>query len=196
MVTPGQGGEDTAEDGSAEGRWEAMRRIYLENQPTLLRFVARRVGGRGEAEDVCQETWRVFYVKYDEYVASYGHAARMLYPIARYRIGDFWRRQRGRAHEVAIEREDLVGLADALCRSPDKHRRADLRMDLERALAGLTPRQREAMYLRYVDDVAEEHAATLMGLSPNTVKKHLKEAKESLRAMPSLDLYGPERGEK
>lgn len=78
----GQSDEDNSEDGSAAWRWEAMRHLYIEHQPKLRRFVARRVGGQGEAEDVCQEIWRVFYMKYDEYVASYGHAAKMLYPIA------------------------------------------------------------------------------------------------------------------
>jgi RNA polymerase sigma factor (sigma-70 family) len=188
----GQADEDNTEDGSAVRRWEAMRHVYIAHQPKLLRFVARRVGGHREAEDVCQEVWRVFYVNYDEYVASYGHAPKMLYPIARYRIGDFWKQKRGRAHEVAVEREDLVGLADVLCQGPDEHRRADRRVDLESALADLPPRQREALYLRYVDDLTEGQTATLMSVSVNTVKKYLKKAKEKLRTTVSLDSYGPE----
>ena len=46
-------------------RREAMRRFYVAQHPRLLQFVTRRVGDEKEAEDVCQETWRVFFFGYD-----------------------------------------------------------------------------------------------------------------------------------
>ena len=193
-VRRGSGEAHDADDGSVAGRWEAMRHLYFEHHPKLLRFVARRVGGRGEAEDVCQEIWRVFYVKYDDYVASYEDAAQLLYPIARYRISDFWQQKRGWAPEAAVEREDLVALAEALREADDEHQQGDRRVDIERALLSLPPRQREALYLRYVDDLPEKQTATLMGVSVNTVKKYLKEAKGKLRTTAHLDSYGLEYG--
>jgi RNA polymerase sigma-70 factor (ECF subfamily) len=171
-----------------------MRRFYCEHHPKLLRFVARRVAGPTEAAEVCQEVWQVFFVKYDEYAAAYGQAVRLLYPIARYRIADFWRHHE-RIREAPIAAVDLVALADSLnVGGPGVHHGTDRVVDLKRALATLPPRQREALHLHYIDDLTVAQTATLMGVSENAVKNLLKRALEALRAAASLESYGLEGG--
>lgn len=184
--------EDTA-DGDQEDHREAMRCFYYEHHPTLLGFVARRVASPMDAEDVCQDIWQVFFVKYSAYAAMNGRSARVLYPIARYRIAEFWRR-RGRAHEELLGERGLTLLAESLCSDPGTYLSADSKLDIERALSALPPRQREALHLHYVDDLKVTQTATLMGIAENTVKKLLKNGLEMLRASTVLDTYRPEGG--
>jgi RNA polymerase sigma-70 factor (ECF subfamily) len=85
-----------------------------------------------------------------------------------------------------------VLLADSL-RSDNRLRwEIDSRIDLERALAALPPRQREALHLHYVDDLTVAVTGMLMGVSVNAVKKLVKKALQTLRAIGLLGSYGPE----
>lgn len=175
--------------------WQAedpeIDRFYGAQYRRLRNFVARRVSGPEDAEDVCQEIWQTFFVRYDEYVATYEEPAKVLYPIARVRIADYWRR-RGRIQEEPVEGEDLVLLADSLASWMGDHQGTDSRIDLERALADLPSRQREALHLRYVDDLTLVQTAALMGVSDNAVKNLRGKAVETLRKCVSMDSYRPE----
>lgn len=190
-MAQGRRGDGVPDGTSGAERREVMRWFYRQHQVKLLAYVARRVGGRMEAEDVCQETWLAFFVKYDEYRVTYGRAVKVLYAIARCRIVDFWRR-RGRTREELVEGDDLVLLANSLW--SDNRLRWDInsRIDIERALAALPPRQREALHLHYVDDLTVAVTAMLMGVSENAVKKQVKKALQMLRAIGLLRSYGPE----
>lgn len=60
------------------------------------------------------------------------------------------------------------------------------RLDLERALASLPPRQREAIVLRGLLTCSIEEIAAVMGTSQGTVKSQLAKARTSLAAALSL----------
>jgi DNA-directed RNA polymerase specialized sigma24 family protein len=57
------------------------------------------------------------------------------------------------------------------------------RVDLERALELLTPRQRAVLVLRFFEDRTEEDAAEVLGLSVGTVRRQGQAALTSLRAL-------------
>ncbi|MFJ9012768.1 RNA polymerase sigma factor [Streptomyces canus] len=180
---------------AGEARKEAMRCFYLAQHPRLLRFVTRRVGDEKEAEDVCQEIWRVFFFGYDKFIATYDDPVKVLYPIARCRIADY-QRLRFRSSDVPTESATLVMLAHALCavlRSaghPEAgDEEADRRIDVQRALAMLPHRQREALQLHYLDELKVHEAARLMGVSENAVKKLVKKGLAGLRGTDGLDRY-------
>ncbi|MCW7991419.1 hypothetical protein XF35_41050, partial [Streptomyces platensis subsp. clarensis] len=128
-----------------------MRDFYLAQHPRLDAFVARRVGGAQEAEDLCQETWRLFFVRYDHHVEFYDEPAKALYSIARCRIAEFWER-RGIAREVPVDEPEMALLMRVMVTHlPVAIERG---VDVERALAGLAHRQRVALCLRYLDDLS------------------------------------------
>ncbi|CUR55290.1 putative RNA polymerase ECF sigma factor [metagenome] len=56
-------------------------------------------------------------------------------------------------------------------------------VDLRRALAVLTPRQRAAVALYYLEDRPVDEIADLMGVSTSTVKQHLFRARSELAAL-------------
>jgi RNA polymerase sigma factor (sigma-70 family) len=61
-----------------------------------------------------------------------------------------------------------------------------LRLDVERALAGLTPRQRAMVVLRFLEDLPVSEVAALLGVADGTVKSQTARGVEALRAaLPS-----------
>lgn len=61
-----------------------------------------------------------------------------------------------------------------------------LRLDVERALAGLTPRQRAMVVLRFLEDLPVSEVATLLGVAEGTVKSQTARGVEALRvALPA-----------
>ncbi|MER5381794.1 RNA polymerase sigma factor [Streptomyces sp. NPDC002688] len=190
-----RGSASMDESHNEAGRQEAMRRFYVAQHPRLLRFVARRVGDEKGAEDVCQETWRVFFFGYDKFIAAYDDLVKALYPIASCRIADYWRLH-GQARGVPTESETLAVLTEALCaglrgvgRFEAGDESADRRIDVQRALAKLPRRQREALELHYLYELKVHEAARLMGVSENAVKKSLKKGLAGLRVTDWLDCY-------
>ncbi|MFD8308900.1 RNA polymerase sigma factor [Streptomyces sp. NPDC059690] len=164
-----------------------MEDFYRERHPRLRQFVARRVVGQGEVEDVCQEIWRIFFNRFEVFRVDYDDPAQALYPIARCRIADFWKQRTGR-REFLVAGEDLVELAEKV--RPVVTDDGDCRLwDLQEALAALPARQREALSLRYLEDLSVRTTAAEMGVSENTVKKHVREGLSVLRALPSLTSY-------
>lgn len=169
-------------------RRKAMRDFYLDQHPKLAAFIARRVGRAQEMEDLCQETWRLFFVRYDHHVEFYDKPAKALYSIARCRIAEFWER-RGVAREVLVDEQEMAMLMRVVI--TDLPVGVERRVDVERALVDLTKRQREALCLRYVDDLKVAEVAVLMGIGENGVKNLLKRATGALRGNSALTYYRP-----
>jgi RNA polymerase sigma-70 factor (sigma-E family) len=65
----------------------------------------------------------------------------------------------------------------------DEHGLTDERIQLQAALAGLPTRQRQAIVLRYFNDLSVESVAELMGTSPGTVKSQCAKGLSKLRGM-------------
>jgi RNA polymerase sigma factor (sigma-70 family) len=76
-------------------------------------------------------------------------------------------------------------------RLPSRHPEqlaVDDRLDLARAIARLPKRQREAVALRFIADLAEADVARLMGCSAGSVKQHASRGLASLRASGHLEV--------
>ncbi len=91
-----------------------------------------------------------------------------------------WRRRRREV--VGLEPVPEEPAAD------DTDDRVVRRLDVLRALDGLTPRQRATVVLRYFEDRSERETADILGVSVGTVKSQTHDALARLRqAVPRLD---------
>jgi RNA polymerase sigma factor (sigma-70 family) len=120
------------------------------------------LGDRGESEDVAQETLAralVHWKKVSAYAAPW--VVRVAGNLAIDRV-------RHRQRTRGMPTHEVPGV-DAQ------------RVDLQRALLSLSPKQREVVMLRYVVDLPEAEVATTLGCSVGTVKTHASRGLAALR---------------
>jgi RNA polymerase sigma-70 factor (sigma-E family) len=138
----------------------------------LVRFAYLLTGDLGHAEDLVQTALMQVYVR-----------ARRLAPddperyVRRVVINaNISRFRRRRVAESLVECTPEVA-------APDRPEAVAEQADtLRRLLAGLPPRQRTVLALRYCADLAEAEIAALMGISPGTVKSLASRGLARLRA--------------
>ncbi len=83
-------------------------------------------------------------------------------------------------------RREVVGLPardDAEPSGPIEADRVSERVDVERALASLTAKQRAVLVLRFVEDRSERESAAILGVSVGTVKSQTHAALDRLRTV-------------
>jgi RNA polymerase sigma-70 factor (ECF subfamily) len=142
---------------------EAAHRAFLTEAAALLRaYFRNRLRGRAEdAEDLVQETLVALHTRRDSYDPNYPLTA-WLYAIARYRLIDFLRRAKRRAH-ASLDGVD-VGEVD-----PD-YEASDARRDIAVLQDKLPEKQRTPNRLVKLEEKSVREAADATGLSESDIK--------------------------
>ena len=167
-----------SQDEAEFGRWAQERQV------ALLRTAVLLTGDRHRAEDLVQEALTQVALRWRRLADGYPDAyARQV--IVRRNIS-WWRKHR---HEQVVE------LYDDAATTGGPEDAVDRRLMLGRALAGLSPRQRSLVVLRYYEDLTERDAADVLGVSVGTVKSETHRALRRLReSAPELvQLIGEDR---
>lgn len=141
----------------------AAHRTFLTEAAALLRayFRNRLRGAPEDAEDLVQETLVALHTRRDSYDANYPLTAWM-YAIARYRLIDFLRRAKHRAH-ASLDGLD-IGDGDP------EYQASDARRDVGTLLEKLPEKQRTAIRLVKLEEKSVREAASLTGLSESDIK--------------------------
>jgi RNA polymerase sigma-70 factor (sigma-E family) len=150
------------DDEASFTRWASDRQL------ALLRTAVLLTGDHHRAEDLVQDALAKVAARWsrlrDEAPEAYARQV-----IVRTNIS-WWRKHR---REVVADPGDRpVGGGEPS---------VDRRILLDRALAGLTPRQRAVVVLRYYDDLSERAAADVLGVSVGTVKSTTYDALRRMR---------------
>jgi RNA polymerase sigma-70 factor (sigma-E family) len=149
----------------------------------LLRNAYLMAGDRGEAEDVVQECLLRLARKWPR-VRSMEHpgayARRVLFNLI---LDGGRQRARRRTELLASQATDGPGGAEETTTLLEAH------VELLQALAGLPPRQRAVLVLRYFADLPAEEVARILDCPPGTVKSRTSRALERLRE--ALDPAAP-----
>ncbi|MGE3269395.1 MAG: RNA polymerase sigma factor [Chloroflexota bacterium] len=160
-----------------QGDQEAFAALYEQYAPLIYRFLRRRLDGSDEiVEDLTEDVFVKVYEKLDRYVERGLPFTAWLYRIAHNHLVDYLRTlPRLSAHsleEVAEmpERETVSDFGNVLDRQ-----------SLEPALARLTPEQRQAIELRFMQGLSVAQTAATMGRSDEAVKKLQARALANLR---------------
>lgn len=164
----------------AAGDEAALARLY---DLTLARVhgLALRIAGRRDlAEEICVETYWQAWREALRYDSARGEPLAWLMMMTRSRALDALRRQ-----DRATPCPDPETLFDNEC-APDTSpldclMAAERASALGRALAQLTPIQRQMVGLAFYRDLSHQEISNETGLPLGTVKSHLKRAQDALR---------------
>jgi RNA polymerase sigma-70 factor (ECF subfamily) len=162
------------------GSKPALQRLLERHYDTAFRFSYRLLGSRADAQDVAQEV----LLRIVERIAAFRGDSRFstwLYQMVLNACRDHRRRQ-GRlralqAGYAAFQAEDTADWA---------HSESQLRW-LYLALDRLKPSLKETALLILAEEITQEEAAAILGISPGTVAWRMSEVKKCLRAMAEDD---------
>jgi len=144
-----------------------MRRIFIQ--------IYRIVGNVADAQDLTQEAF-IKALQHQEQLKDDKKAAHWLSKIATNTAIDFLRRS-GRATFCEIDEAP-----ESQIESPEQTLlRGEHREYLEDGLRLLSPRERQALLLRDVEDMPAEEVARILDCSKATVRSHIANARIKLR---------------
>ncbi|MBC8104029.1 MAG: sigma-70 family RNA polymerase sigma factor [Cytophagales bacterium] len=168
---------------------ETLHERYLDD---VFRYVTRRVVRREEAEDITAEVFTAALTAWPRYQGRTDPYPWLL-GVARRKIIDARRRQQsgrrffGRREVLASETGDAVwntlteGLVARVSDLPETRALSSERQRVIRGLVeALKEEQREALLLRYVEDLPIQAVAAVLGKSPASVNSLLQRARQTL----------------
>lgn len=162
----------------ARGDAEAARELTDRMLPRALSVATRVLGDRAEAEDVAQEAmlrlWRIA----PDWQTGQAKVSTWLYRVTMNLCIDLQRKRRGGT--VALD--DAPDPADH-APSAAEQLVAKARSDaLQDALAQLPDRQRQAVVLRHLEELANPEIAEILGVSVEAVESLVARGKRGLTA--------------
>jgi RNA polymerase sigma-70 factor (sigma-E family) len=164
-----------------QARDEEFQSFVIGRWPRLMRTAFLLTGEQHAAEDLVQSTLEQVYVAWRKVDAADDPEAY----VRRVMINAHARKHRRRLKEFLAPKDDS-GLTHELPDTGDRIAQADDRGALLTALAQLPARQREAVVLRYWEDLSESQTAEAMGCSVGSVKSNAAKGIAKLRAIPGL----------
>jgi RNA polymerase sigma-70 factor, ECF subfamily len=172
--------QDARVDRIREGGVEAFEALVREHHRGLCTFAARLVGSDAIAEELVQDVFLTIWRQRESWRVT-GTVAGYLYGAVRNQALMHLRRERShrRWHEW-FRREDAGGSGPPP--ATDTGVRLDeLRVAIERAIATLPPRCREAYLLRRQHHLSYTEIAQVMRITPKTVEIQIGTALKALR---------------
>lgn len=161
-----------------EGSAAAFSELYRLYSEQLYYNILAMVKDGHAAEELLQEIFTDIWQKRAGITVERGFAG-YLFVAGRNRVYDFFRKA-ARDRELlarisAIATQEYSHIEEALLAKEN----ADL---LQRAIASLPPQRRRAFELCRINGLSYKEASIVMGVSLSTVKDHLANAREAIRA--------------
>jgi RNA polymerase sigma factor (sigma-70 family) len=150
-----------AENPSDEAFSAAFSALY----PLAVRLAARMVGDQAEAEDIAAEALARAYARWPKVSQLSYRDAWVMKVTGNLAIDTLRRRGHQPPPALTDEFEDAAALRTALAV----------------ALVGLPRRQRQAIVLRYLGGYTEVEVSSALGISRNSVKRHVQRGLAALR---------------
>ena len=164
---------------------DAFRVFYERTARPVWAYLSRMTGEPRLADDLLQETYYRF-LRAGGTHESDAHRRNYLFRIAANLVRDLRRRPRIDNVPMATG-SDAAGGFDARNypdpRSADVDTGAARRVDLQRAMAQLKPRERELLWLAYAQGSSHQEIAQTLGLKTASIKLLLFRARRRLAAL-------------
>lgn len=146
---------------------QAFSEFYQQTSATLRNYVARVMGNVTNADDIVQEAY-LRMLRRPPPTDDPRELRAYLFRVASNLITDRWRRQK---HEAAASE-----MPEALANSPDAVRQ----FDMKRMFHRLRRRDRQLMWLAYVEEASHREIAATLGLRERSIRVMLSRAREKL----------------
>ncbi|NUO97248.1 MAG: RNA polymerase sigma factor [Nonomuraea sp.] len=158
----------------------AFSALYDRHAPALHRYVTRRLG-ESLADDIVAETFLAAFQRLARYDTGHRDARPWLYGIAANLVGKH-RRTEIRAYR-ALARTGVDEVAESYADRVDARVSAGAaHRELARALATLSPQDREVLLMIAWADFSYEEVALALGIPVGTVRSRLHRARRKTRA--------------
>ena len=152
-------------------RTESFEAFFQDHHADLFGALYLITRNRHEAEEIMQDAFLKVLERWER-VSSVTDPVGYLYRTAM----NLFRKRRRRA-SLVLRR--TVGLSP----QDDEISLIETRVDVVRALASLSPRQRAAIVLTDLLDFNSEEAGRMLGIAPGTVRMHASRARAALARM-------------
>ncbi|MHC3469770.1 RNA polymerase sigma factor [Streptomyces sp. 7R007] len=163
------------EDGTPDAE-HRLRALYAAHYGRVLSFARRRAGDAETAQDVAAETFLVAWRRIDKVPSGPDEALPWLYAVARNILANQARGER-RGGRLAAR---LGRTAPRTAASPDHAGTVVEALHVREALAALSERDQETLWLVGWDGLDTAAAARVVGCSPRTFAVRLHRARQRL----------------
>jgi RNA polymerase sigma-70 factor (ECF subfamily) len=165
----------------------SFRRWYEHSAPALRAYLCYSCRDPALADDLLQETY-LRLLRTGLPALEEAQRKSYLYRTAHSALADHFRRDRRERENLAAPRGDEAGWLGAESTAPAP----DLPLDMQRVLGGLKPRDRQLLWLAYVEGFSHREIAPLIGVRENSVRVLLLRARERIAALLTARGLGPE----
>ncbi len=147
---------------------QSFRLFYERTSRQLQAYLVAATSSPTVAEDLLQESY-FRLIRADVRVNDDNHRKNYLFRIATNLLKDRYRRRR-------FETEELVETRDSTDHEADVQRRTDL----SKVLRELTPRERQLLWLAYVEGMSHHEIAAAVGLKSGSIRPLLFRARRRM----------------
>jgi RNA polymerase sigma-70 factor (ECF subfamily) len=163
------------------GDRDAWGQLYRCYQPRVRAYLSPRMSGLPceDLEDLVQDTFLRAVLTAEDFAPEATPAGAWLCGCAALALSDFFRKQRF-GHRAAV-RIAVDAIRRGSVESDEARESRPVSPRVVTALAQLTPGQRRAMQLRYLDGLSSAAAAAVVGSRPATIVSHCLVARKRMR---------------
>lgn len=173
-IAHGIDNDETLAEWAKAGRREAFGELLERHRAALTDTLL----GILRDPDAAEETAQLAFVKAFESLASFEGRSRFKTWLWRIALNEAWRRQSSAKRRETVDIDTfLPNLREA---SADETGELERKIDLEKSMEALTPREREFVELR-LEGYSMAEIGTRLGISVGTVKSTLFDAERRLR---------------
>lgn len=138
--------------------------IYRQYGSYIYGYIYGMVQNKAEAEDLLQDTFLKVMKSESDKIEN---MKAWLITVARNTVYDHWRREKRKRTLMPFLKR--------------KKRNIDLKLDIEREIEKLSPKLKEVIILREINQLNYEEISEILGIEIGTVKSRLNRARKELR---------------
>ncbi len=154
--------------------------IYQKQADLVFRYTLLRVANREEVIDIVQDTFAKFWQVFRSNTLI-EHPRAFILTIARNKIIDWYRKKKPQSLEAMAGEDD-----DGIFEIKDEKMHEIIGLSAEasvaiKAINKISPQNREAVHLRFVEDLSPTEIAEVLRITPNAVSVRITRGLAELR---------------